>query len=63
VRLMKQAQRISDVPLITQVCDICSARFVPNVDTILDAIESLITKGYMERKEVSEVTSEYIYIA
>lgn len=61
VRIVKARKVIKHNSLIEEVIQQSANRFTPNIQMIKKCIESLIDKGYLERK--SNASDEYSYIA
>ncbi|KAI1266879.1 Cullin-domain-containing protein [Xylariaceae sp. FL1019] len=65
VRIMKQRKELSHTQLVTEVIQVLSGRFKPDMALIKGQIESLITREYLERAELPDGSpaDNYKYVA
>ncbi|KAI1329549.1 Cullin-domain-containing protein [Xylariaceae sp. FL0255] len=65
VRIMKQRKELSHAQLVSEVIQVLSGRFKPEMSLIKGQIESLITREYLERDELPDgtTTDKYKYVA
>lgn len=63
VRIMKQRKELGHSHLITEVIQVLSNQFKPEVPLIKNRIESLLSREYLERSETRDHLPAYRYVA
>ncbi|KAI1763191.1 putative cullulin 3 [Hypoxylon sp. FL1150] len=63
VRIMKQRKELGHSQLITEVIQVLTSRFKPDVPLIKRQIEALISRDYLERAELADGSPAYQYVA
>lgn len=63
VRIMKQRKELGHSPLISEVIQVLSHRFKPEVSLIKNRVENLLSREYLERAETPDGNPGYRYLA
>lgn len=63
VRIMKQRKELGHSPLISEVIQVLSHRFKPEVSLIKNRVENLLAREYLERTETADGNPGYRYLA
>ncbi|KAI1775658.1 putative cullulin 3 [Hypoxylon cercidicola] len=63
VRIMKQRKELGHSQLVTEVIQVLTSRFKPDVPLIKRQIEALISRDYLERSELADGSPAYQYVA
>ncbi len=63
VRIMKQRKELSHSQLISEVIQVLSTQFKPEIPVIKNRIENLLGRDYLERAETADGNPAYRYVA
>lgn len=62
-KILRQRKELGHSQLITEVIQVLSSRFKPDVPLIKRQIEALISRDYLERAELADGSPAYQYVA